>query len=286
LKNNYPKVTEGLLIASLPIVAYFLAYVFERGYCSYFNIPPIFIHISIFNVASEAITVIGTYAVLFFLFDSFVYPFFSKFDRALRWSLINTAVILFIMVGYAIVANLSIEHILMFFLPFICAILFFEFILPLITQKNIPGYVNKIKAQKKINFEDDTFMDKIALKIGPSLFLMIYIFILTSEAFYFAGGIKAKYKTVFLTSTKTPDVVYLEKGDNFLIGCKFDRNTNTLTNPLVIEPLNKNSVSFEKLGRLKPFRTRKVHKSLNRDNKKEVSSNENVTSNSGDTTPK
>lgn len=43
-------ITEALLIAAVPVVGYWIAYLYELGYCRWFGMPPYFIEIGILNV--------------------------------------------------------------------------------------------------------------------------------------------------------------------------------------------------------------------------------------------
>lgn len=55
---------EGIAIAIFTGLSYLFAYSYERGYCSYYNIPQEFISISVTNVLVVAVTLIGFIAPL------------------------------------------------------------------------------------------------------------------------------------------------------------------------------------------------------------------------------
>jgi len=50
MTNQRFGLTEGLVIAVVPATGYWFAFLYELGYCKYFEIPPAFIEIGLLNV--------------------------------------------------------------------------------------------------------------------------------------------------------------------------------------------------------------------------------------------
>ena len=270
MKDNHIKITEGLAIASLPVAAYFLSYVFELGYCRFYNIPSLYIDISIINIVSTIIAVLSTYALFFFLFNSLVHPFFENVHRSIKWSLRKISFIIFVSVGFAIISNWSLSESLQLVLPVAGIVIFLEFGFPLLTQSKTHGYIKKLEAQKELDFKHDDILDKFIKKYGPMLFSIFFVFYILSMATYFAGGIKARFQTEHLVSINSPNIVYLRKYGQYLIGSKFDRNKKMLLNELVVEVIGTQKVKLENLGQLVPFEEKKPNNKLNQTGTKEA----------------
>ena len=253
LKNKYVNFTEGLVIAAVPIAAYFLAYLYERGYCEFYNIPFMYIDISLINIASTFIAVISTYALFVYFFSELIQPFLDSIHRSIKWSIIKIFLVIFALVGFSIVFNWSLPTSITIILSTLGLLIFLEFIFPLLTQTKTPGYINKIEAQKEIDFKHDSVIDKFIIKYGLLFFTIVYVFYLLSIATYFAGGANARFKTMHLVPTNESNIVYLRKYGDFLISSKFDRSTNMLLNEFVAENMEGKSLKTEQLGQLVPF---------------------------------
>ena len=253
MKTSYPKITEGLFIASIPIAGYFLAYLFERGYCDFYKIPTMLIDVSFINIISTSLAILGTYTLIFFAYDSIINPILSSMQRSIRWSFFRIFMITFILLGFSLVFNWSVNKSLSLFGPLIIGIIFLEFGFPLITQRKIKGYLNKHEGQSQTDAKDVTAFDKAAENLGPKIYMILFIFYLLSLATYFAGGIQARFKTEFAVSATIPNIVYLKKYGPILIGNQYDKENNTLSNQFIIEPINKNLFNIEKIGQLTPL---------------------------------
>jgi len=261
LEERHIKITESLFIASIPISAYFLAYIFERGYCRFYKIPPIYIDISLMNIIATFVALVSTYALLFFFFNSVIYPAFSKIHRSIRFSVIKVTLVAFSLIGLGIVFNWSLETSLKIILPIIGFLVFLEFGFPLITQRKTAGYINKVDAQKEVDFRDEHYIDKFIQHYGFSIFSILYIFYIISMATYIAGGYNARFKTEHIISTDEPNKVYLRRYGEYSVSNIFDRENNQLSNHYVIEKNDNLSIKVEKIGQLKPHKSESLTKS-------------------------
>jgi hypothetical protein len=56
--------TEGLLIAAVPAAGYWFAYLYELGFCKYFNLPSAFVDIGMPTVLGAIVAMLGVLGII------------------------------------------------------------------------------------------------------------------------------------------------------------------------------------------------------------------------------
>lgn len=144
--------TEGLLIAGVPAAGYWLAFLYELGYCIYFDIPAQFVDIGLLNVLIAIVGFAGFLAMIH-LYGGLFYTLSGIFHRAIRTALFRVAVIFCAIAGISIVFRLTEAQFIGSAILFGGFHAFGEFVFPLITQRKIKGYINKLEAQDRFELE-------------------------------------------------------------------------------------------------------------------------------------
>lgn len=222
-------ITEGLVIAGVPVVGYWLAFLYELGYCKYFDIPSAFIQIGVLNVLVTMIGILGVLGLIN-LYLNPVFMLCRGIPGPIRNPLLLVGFLLAVFAGYSIVWRVSLAQFTLVAIMFILPIIFLEFILPLWTQKKVTGYLNKLEAQNMIELKQETLIERMSSIVGRRIFLAAAFIFVVSLAAYFSGGYEAKKQIDFMVVNDLTESVVLKKdGDTYLVA-QFDRKGKTVSN--------------------------------------------------------
>lgn len=243
--------TEGLVIAGVPAAGYWFAFLYELGYCKYFDIPPAFIEIGVLNIL---VAIIGLGGVLA-LFNVYAEPFFMLsrgLPKPVRVALLRIIVPMVFIGGYAIVTHQTFREFMVVLALFIVPLAFFEFIFPVLTQRNITGYLNKLEAQNKIELEHDSLMDMAAKAVGRRAFLFSALLFALSFLAYFAGGYEAKTLRDFMVIAEQPEKVVLKRNSDYFVVAQFDRAKKSISREFTLFQQQPFRFNYERVGPLSP----------------------------------
>jgi len=243
---------EGLIVAGIPAIGYWFAFLYELGYCKYFNIPSSFIEIDMLNVL---IAIVGTVTLLGTV-NFLVQPFFLIFVAA-PWSIkkaIKTTLLpIVLMTGGALALKMPFFYSVFFICALALPIAFAEFILPLFTHRDIQGYAAKLEAATLSEFEQNhTTMDALANKLGfESYSLLFYLFIF-SYVVFFSGSIDGRVRSDFIVLKGKPEMAVIKTYNSSFLAAKFDRTTKLISADFKIIPIDKRlgAFTYERIGPL------------------------------------
>jgi hypothetical protein len=246
--------TEGLLIAAVPAAGYWFAYLYELGFCKYFNLPSIFVDISIPAVLGAIVAVFAVLATIHMLAE----PLFSIFSaltlpHRVKNAMLRTGIFILLAGGVAMVNRIPIKDMAWMGL-FIGMFLFFDFIFPLITQRGVSGYLAKLEAQHQIDWQVDSLADITIKQIGRSWFLWGFLLLLLSFVAYFAGGFNARVQQRLIVLSGPPARVVLKHFGPSVVAATFDRMTRSVSPDyrLIAFDSDLGEFRFEQVGPLKP----------------------------------
>jgi hypothetical protein len=227
--------SETLILASIPIIAYLLVFIFESGYLSVFQLPTTFITFdftSIF-VVTGALLALGT--TIYYYGDTFYEAIRTSPDpvqRRLR-KVFPSIVIFWAL--FFIYSELwrewvySLATILVLTLP--------SFVMPLITQRKVKGYLAKLRAADEIDDQKVTKKDdwespfhKLIRFLGPQLLL----FLLGLYMVYNAGRATALRQVNFHIVSTSPERVVLWMTNNYVVCAAFDRTAKEVEPSFVV----------------------------------------------------
>ncbi len=249
--DNKLGLSEGLIIAVIPAAGYWFAFLYELGYCKYFDIPVSFVEVGLVNILISLVGILGLIGLANIYANAILF-LFKDIPEAIKSALLRVSVPTLFMAGYGLVAKLS-----SFFIPLIVItfpLIFIEFILPCFAQRNVKGYLAKLEAQKKIDLEHDSFTDLIAKKMSKGSALSILLVFILSFVSYFSGGYNAKGQTDFIVLTGEKESVVLKMYNSYFIAASFKRESKSVSAEYKLIPVDENLsiFKFEKIGPLQP----------------------------------
>ncbi len=253
------RITEGILLALASALSYFLVFYYEKGYAQYFDIPVSFIQVSFIDVIVFASIVLGA----IWLFTVFMNPFVIaiqtvKVHPVIRAALLRLLplivffVIVFFLFGYS---NRKYWGGALAVVIFIALL---EFVMPLLSRRNVSGYVNKLVAQEEFDQEfDESHPDIFGLikrHYGWRLLLIILGVFLSTVLAEQAGLARAVNQSKFLVLDTSPEMVVLRVYGDRMIAAPFNRKTQEVESKFVIKVLGEDNnlvISPEDVGSLK-----------------------------------
>lgn len=241
-------ISDTLLIATIPPIAYLFAFVFEAGYAYVFSIPRELISITFTNVfvAGSSFVLIGIFLLVFLDFISKFLPDTSgPVERAIG-TLIPLSLATLAYAFYTLGTPLS-SSLLALLVAWIF-ILFIQFIFPLITQRGKPSYPKKLAAQAKL--ETSGFLGSLARRFHQPYILAYYLGLALYVTFY-AGQSSAFRQRDFLVAHTDPECIVLRVYGDRAVCAYFDATTNQVLNEFVLLRLsetNAEKFTIEHLG--------------------------------------
>lgn len=226
--NRQGWITEGLILALIPVLGYFFAFQYEAGYASYFKYPKELILIGLPQIVIATIT-LWTGSMVIFMFVESITMMIPKAQRALSDSVIKFLPLVGFFAGSLLVYGW--ERAWPFLLVFIM-IGIPEFILPLFTQKDKKTYSEKIESdwesEWRLRESKDTFSWRLLKLVGhKNIVLVINIFI-AAQLVQTAGEVIASRQMRFFTMSSSPEKVVLRIYDDKFICADFERKTKTV----------------------------------------------------------
>jgi len=247
-------ILKGVIETSIiPIVAYLIAFEYEKGYCDVFGIPPEFISLTPTVIIFTIIVIIPVMLGLFFPVNLIYMILPNKWKRY-----IFPIIVILIFVGYlGWLTRLRTKYDILFLGIFLFIIIFSELILPVITQRNQRGYLSKLEAQDKLDREIDTLIDIITRHINPK-WILLFAFVLDLSVFSELLGkhIALTQEKFYVINTPELTAVVLRIYNEKLICAPFIKETKELQNTFFIINMatqQKLILTKEKVG---PFKTK------------------------------
>jgi hypothetical protein len=247
--------TEGILIASIPVIGYWCAFLYELGYNTYFGIPSFFVEVGLVPTMVAILSLCSFFAFIYMYAEVIFMTVFRGLPAPLKSSFLVICLVCSIVVGFAIIGRLTFSEFVTSSIPIIAVICFLEFFFPLITQRKTKGYLAKLEAQNTTELSVNSLLNVVARKIGRNFFAGLYFFYLFSLLAYFAGGFNAKFQREFMVLSGTPELVVLKKYDSNFVAANFDRLSKTVSTEYVLLPVDKSLGQFkiERIGPLSPM---------------------------------
>jgi len=226
--KKYGWITEGLILALIPVLGYFFAFQYEAGYATYFKYPKELILIGLPQIVIATIT-LWTGSIVIFMFVESIIMMIPKTQRGLSDGIIKFLPLLGFFVGFLLVYGWGRAW------PFLFVFVMIgipEFILPLFTQKDKKTYSEKIEAdwdsEWRLRESKDAFSWRLVKLVGhKNIVLVINIFI-AAQLVQTAGEVVASRQMRFFTMSNSPEKVVLRIYDDKFICADFDRKTKTV----------------------------------------------------------
>jgi hypothetical protein len=258
VRNNWQ--TVAALFGLVAPIGYGAAYLREWGFCSVFGIPIEFIQV---NVTTVLIAITSGVGVLFFLF--WVADLFYTLSRQKKLKNFGPVkrrllfdVLFLVIFGCLFALFPPLIYTWPLLLPFLFFLVFTQFVAPLITQKQIPGYISKLEAQDRVERETPLLLDYVVKRAGITIVSLGILVAMFLCAMFLLGYSTAERQTDFLVpSTHQDSVVLRIYGDN-LVCAPFDIKTKEVDKTFFIIKLDDEPRPQLRLVRLGPLTSPKI----------------------------
>jgi len=250
-----PIISDTLFISLLSAFGYITAYCYESGYCGYFNIPSELIEISITKVITVTLVMFGALLTLGHFASPFV-GLVSSENIAKR--MIGKYVFIMMFLGIAYWSSNEF-YTLVYALIITVTYFYFDIIHPILSKRDIIGYVNKLKAHH-IDFSAEKersiwFNDRMGRLLNREYAILI---VAGLTALLIASGLgrsQAKNQKYFLATKSPNQILILRQYGSSLIGAGIDQNSMIMNGIHLIEKSNLKDYGpliFQKTGTIKP----------------------------------
>ncbi|MDT0602187.1 hypothetical protein [Thalassotalea castellviae] len=251
MTKNFKLFSESIILAAIPALGYWVAFVYELGYFNYFELPRSFIEIALNSVLLNSLSVVSGLFFFFIVFD-FIRRAMSGVTEALRYILYRLLFVCFLVFGFGLIFDKPIEQIQVLLFIVATPIIFKDILWPLWSHRHIKGFGNKIAAARKQDLEFDSVTDKLVEKAGIAPFLIVIFIYLFSIFSYLAGGYQANKQEHFLTSKERPSFILVRKYNDKWLSLKVDVVSQEFHETYELIPSDKISVfSNTNIGKLK-----------------------------------
>lgn len=216
MENRQTLIGHGVIIAGVSTYAYFLAFMYEFGYSTYYSLPAEFISVELESVFIAFVALGSLVFTTYFIVDSLIRPFLINEKNAVKRRIGSYILVLtFILFPLFITGNKVDWRIMLFLVP----MLLVDFVLPL-RFRSEESYEKKFERQNKL---DDTVGDNLLDKVVESYFgkwgmAIVFIMFYIAWLSYIGGGFKGRIQSEFLVANVNgKESILLKKDGSQLI---------------------------------------------------------------------
>lgn len=258
-KNRY--LTESLILAALPVLAYLITFSYQAGYASYFGIPLQVITINLTTIIISFFAIVTSLAFVYSISNA-VWMFTPKANDPVSISI--RRVVLVSLIGFIIMVPFLPSLIAwVLYGSFISIVLALEFLFPFLSQRSKAQYPEKLAAQNEIEHEAGKHMlwYEVDKRVGRWLITSV-IYACIALGVSFGVGMQRAEKNSSYYISKDNGVV-LAIYDDLAVLSQYDSKTQTLSGELLFEKVGEGSAKIlrlEKIGQLKPLKNKQPNK--------------------------
>ncbi len=251
-------------VGVVTILGYVLAFLYEKGYTSYFKIPPELIKIDLINILRFIFYLLALIFILYGILNA-CYVFVCSLSSIIQRIILRSApYFIYFIVGLLISLNTKAWNTYKWSVALVFVIFLFDgFILPLITQRGKGTYYQKLAYQEekrnKLNIKEPNLLDKIIppknILTANKVINVIIILVIILTVSNVIGNAEAERQIEFLVLKNPSNIVVLKIYGDKYICAPFDPNTKTVEKSLYIIDSKKQDgfwFDWKNVGPLKP----------------------------------
>jgi len=247
------KVSDAVLLAVASALSYAVAYAYQSGFASHFGLPPLLLSPTIGSIL-QAGAAVGIVLMAFWNFASVAWHFSPRGDTALKRA-IRRIIALALVFGLLLFPILDSKSGWIVFAFMLFLFVFLEFVFPLITQRKIIGYENKLLEQEEIerHVAQHSLVEHAVIAFGKSALRLAVAAVLLIFISYSVGLRAAIKQEEFFVLTDRPGYVVAAMEDNLLILAAYIPTTLVLTGTYHVERLSDSrewTLKQEHIGKL------------------------------------
>lgn len=251
--NGRSFLTEGLVLAGIPVLAYFLFYIFEAGYGAQFGIPPSFVtpNLGYFSFALLSILIFGFFALWIFD-DAFRFLHEIAFKRPALKTIPRWAIFIALLFPFFIMLKVSYLAGAIFIFILVSFLALWDFVFaPWI--KKIHSFPPRSEELEAVLAEKG-ILRILKQKIGIGLFPIFAFSLYLTFLSFSAGMSQAQREDMFLVMKTNPEQVVLRVYGDTMIVAPFDRETKIVQKTFMVRTVGDDPATlfrFESVGPLK-----------------------------------
>ena len=231
--------SDAILAIIIPVAGYYVAYQYELGRAGYFGISGSLVEVGLTNVLQVIVYLFASYLLILGYLGHKENLAIAKSPVLRAFSLIFMP--LLIILGLIIYVARA-GALLFMLLGFATLLIFAVFVFPLISQRRVKGYKNKLAEQMKGNQGSDSndssllggYRRKYGLRIYAAIIVAIFALIYMS----FFGSVVARNQSSFEVLASTPELVVLARYSSRLVCAEVDREKKEIKNAYYIRTLD------------------------------------------------
>lgn len=250
-------ISKAIAAVAIPATGYLIAYGYESGFLTAFNIPAEVATLDLVTVIQASLALLSALMGLFWVANlvSMLWPV----GRRLTWNglrIVRDVVVLGIGAALPFLwpqqRNLGV-----FFLIMGGLLAFVDFVLPLITQRGRRPYKEKLEAVDAIDKKTTTLFDRLATSLRPGVLLLVLLVWAMYGFAQYLGLYTAQHRTEYLIAKMADgrEAVVLREYHDRMICSEFDRESLHLEDGFFVLDVTSESVlwiSREHVGPLCP----------------------------------
>ena len=249
--------SEVLFVGAAPFVGYWLAYLYEGGYCTFLGVPWILIEVGMMSVLSATVGVVVFLVVVQVAVD-ILYPAFAFLPSAVKWALTRSLVPALLIGAMHLVTSDPILTVMKSTIMIACIFIGIHFLYPMVSQRRVEGFVAKLEAESNSELAYRSIGVSVAKKVGRRNMLAALIFGLLSFSAYLAGGYAARTQEEFIVTSGPPARIVIKKYGDMLLAADFDSTAARIVGPYRLMPANETLGAFTAvtIDDMKPLKMR------------------------------
>lgn len=246
-------VSDTLLVAAVPAWSYAVGFSYQSSYVEYFGLPSRLATPSLSTTLIAAGALAGILLSYLFIAD-FIWRLAPRTDSATA-AAIRRVLAFSLLVGLLFFPVIKERAIWIFALAIVGIYVIIEFLFPLVSQRGLSSYEEKLAAQEQIEAHTNTHSLYGLLRnaIGVAwmrLGLFAGITILLASTL---GRTHAREEDTFLVFEDSPNSAVIVVDGDMLVAANFDPKTNTLSGSFFVRKLADSApwkLRQKKIGRL------------------------------------
>ncbi|MET0583074.1 MAG: hypothetical protein ABWZ08_14040 [Pseudoxanthomonas sp.] len=249
---------EGVILIIITATIYAAFLVREMGYADFFLIPHELIaasHIGLFSAAKAiafgAAAYIGKVNLVWILAPRGEKPIIFYIRHAIGTSLI---------IGFALYPYMSVDVSWLWFVGIVCFLLFGWFVWPLITQKNVIGYENKVAEQAHLEATSKDIFSSLFEQVDRSTYITLCLVIAMMIFAYGDGRRGAIEQENFYIVEGNPNLALIRIYGDTAVFVEFDLKKKKLDGLVRMAKISEETgitIRQTAIGRLKRFEFKK-----------------------------
>ena len=248
-RKTLPYLSEGIIIATAPVVSYTVAFVYEAGYTDHYQIPSSLISISLANILIALGYLIIFLLVLFVISDAIYRSFWLRTPEVIRRVAPKYFYGLLLLLASVLFKDF---RIVTFFVVVMYALfLLTDFVIPVFLGKKDHGttYLERVEKMHLADVHSPSIIDNLMKKSGPHVFLWFFILVAALQIAYMAGrGNAANQNEYWVFESDSSNVVLRIYDDLLIVGFRKGETSELEKRLKIVRMTDESGITLRKMN--------------------------------------